>query len=577
MQRYWRWFVGFSLVSLFCLAGCGKNDPIIAQIGKVKKIKLSEFKSDFEKNYPMPKDSKPSLADYTKHLDKMIQENLKIQASYRLGLEKDSTVLAKVEPEKQRLMLRRLYEKVILEPAIRETEIRDFYAKTGKEVLIRNILFKLNPPVTQTREDSIKAKSMDVYKKIQKGESFSELARQFSEDEKSAINGGLLGYIQYPRSNDPLINAAFSMKIGEVSKPIKNTAGFNIIRVEEIRPKARDPFEKAHDEIRSLLVRERNADLSKSAKAFEERQRKQSGFVWMDKSLDTLATFFKNSKQFFREELLDTLQKLPGDIRSMILVKWNKGQLTVQDFANRFSKIHSMMGISMRNKETIKSYIDQFAMTDVLTDVALEHRLDDDPKVKAFATNTMEKAMVDELYKNHIYGVIEANPEEVRSYYEAHKDSAYSSQEMVRIQEVMVNDLALAERIKKQTLKRFDLARYPAEYTIRPGMKEKNGIFEPFTRNQYNQISDVAFGLKIGETGGPIKLNNNAYSVFKLIVKIPKEVRPFEKIQKRVERDEIKFHQREKEKAWLAAQQKEMNVQINEKILEKALNVQQTL
>ncbi|RPJ03777.1 MAG: hypothetical protein EHM28_14655, partial [Spirochaetaceae bacterium] len=542
MQRFWKCCIGLSLISMFWLTGCTKNDPFVAQIGKTKKIKLSEFKADFEKNYALAKGAQPSIADFKKHLDKMIQENLKIQASYRLGLDKDSTVLAKVEPEKQRLMLRRLYEKVILEPAVRETDIRAYYARTGKEVLIRNILFKLSPPVTQTQEDSIRTKAMDVYKKIQNGESFSELARQFSEDEHSAINGGLLGYLQYQRSNDPLINAAFTMKIGEVSKPIKNSAGFNIIRVEEIRPKERAPFEKSHDEIQSLLVRERNADLSKSAKAFEERQRKKRGLAWMDQSVDTLATFFANSRPFFREELLDTLRNLPSDIQDMTLIKWDKGRFTVRDFAGRLGRLYSMMGISMRNRETIKSYIDQFVMTDILTDVARDRGLDKDEKVETFAKNTMEKAMIEELYKKHIHAGIEATPDEALSYYETHKDSLYSSQEMVRIQEVMVNDLALAERIKKLTLKRFDLLRYPAEYTLRPGMKEKNGIFEPFTRNQYSQLSDVAFKLKIGETGGPIKLNNNAYSVFKVIAKIPKEVRPFEKIQKRVERDVIKSH-----------------------------------
>jgi hypothetical protein len=84
----------------------------------------------------------------------------------------------------------------------------------------------------------------------------------------------------------------------------------------------------------------------------------------------------------------------------------------------------------------------------------------------------------------------------------------------------------------------------------------------------------VAFGLKIGQTGGPVKLGNNSYSVFKVIAKIPKEVRPFEKIKNRVERDVKKLHQREKEEAWIAAQLKEVNIQTNEKAIERALNAQ---
>jgi peptidyl-prolyl cis-trans isomerase C len=574
MQKYGLRFVGFSIVSLMMFSGCGKNDPVVARIGKEKTIKLNELKSDFEKNNQVPSGIKSTLADYQKHLEKMIQEDLKIIAAYRLGLDKDSTVQAKVEPEKQRLLLRRLYEKIILEPAVKETDIRNYYAKTGKEVLVRSILFKFRPPLSQIQEDSIKIKAMNVYKKIQKGESFSELARQFSDDEKSAINGGMLGNVQYTRSNDPVLNAAFTMKTGDVSKPIKNTMGFNIIRIEEIRPRERKPFEKAHNEIQSLLVRERNTEILKTAKAFEERQKKNIGFTWIDQSVDTLATFFKNSKPFYREELVDTLNKLPADIQSMILVKYGKGELKVKDFALRIGNIYSMMGIPMRNKETIKSYIDQFVTNDILANVAMHKGLDKDNKVNNYITNSREKAMIEMLYNKTIYQTSEPNPEEVQSYYESHKDSLYSSPEMVRIQEISVNDLALAERIKKLTLKRKDLARYPAQYTIRPGMKEKNGIFEPFTRMQYNQISEVAFGLKIGETGGPIKLQNNTYSVFKVIAKINKEVRPLQKIKRRVERDLIRMRQKENERTWLEAQKREIKVQIEQTVMEKSFNVQ---
>jgi hypothetical protein len=91
---------------------------------------------------------------------------------------------------------------------------------------------------------------------------------------------------------------------------------------------------------------------------------------------------------------------------------------------------------------------------------------------------------------------------------------------------------------------------------------------------QYSQISEVAFGLKIGETGGPIKLQNNTYSVFKVLAKMNKEVRPFEKIRKRVERDMIKIRQKEKEQAWLEAQKREIKIQIDKTVLEKSLNVQ---
>jgi peptidyl-prolyl cis-trans isomerase SurA len=78
----------------------------------------------------------------------------------------------------------------------------------------------------------------ELYAMIQQGESFEGIARQFSEDRNTAINGGKIKTFGVGDLRAPLFEeAAYSLKeIGEVSKPIKSSFGWHIVRLNKIYP-----------------------------------------------------------------------------------------------------------------------------------------------------------------------------------------------------------------------------------------------------------------------------------------------------------------------------------------------------
>jgi parvulin-like peptidyl-prolyl isomerase len=75
------------------------------------------------------------------------------------------------------------------------------------------------------------AEAMKIYDQIQKGASFSEMAKKYSKDPGSAIRGGDLGWFGKGQMVPDFEKAAFSGKVGVVQKPIKTNYGYHIIKV----------------------------------------------------------------------------------------------------------------------------------------------------------------------------------------------------------------------------------------------------------------------------------------------------------------------------------------------------------
>jgi peptidyl-prolyl cis-trans isomerase C len=93
------------------------------------------------------------------------------------------------------------------------------------------------------------AKARDLLAKArQPGADFAALARANSDDSGSAARGGDLGFFARGKMIAAFENAAFALKQpGELSEVVKTDFGYHVIRLEERKPAARQPFEAARD------------------------------------------------------------------------------------------------------------------------------------------------------------------------------------------------------------------------------------------------------------------------------------------------------------------------------------------
>ena len=155
---------------------------------------------------------------------------------------------------------------------VSDAEVEQYYEEHRSEFnaeeqcRISQIFFAL--PKEESQKKELETKAMDIWERIQRGEDFATLAREYSEGPNREI-GGDLGFITRGSALKAIEDVAFSLQKGEVSKPFWSPAGLHIIKLEDriegggidsVRDKIRDTlfqtaFEKKYDAWKKELRR----------------------------------------------------------------------------------------------------------------------------------------------------------------------------------------------------------------------------------------------------------------------------------------------------------------------------------
>ena len=115
-------------------------------------------------------------------------------------------------------------------------KVEDIRQNRG-QITVAHIMI-LNPKSEDADQDKSKNTIQDIYKKLQQGENFEELAKQFSEDKSSASKGGVLNkFGSGELSSEEFENMAFSLvDKNQISKPFQSQFGWHIIKLIEKHP-----------------------------------------------------------------------------------------------------------------------------------------------------------------------------------------------------------------------------------------------------------------------------------------------------------------------------------------------------
>ena len=100
-------------------------------------------------------------------------------------------------------------------------------SKIVHQVSSRHILIK--PSEVRTDEQAQKL-AQDIYDRIKKGEDFSLLAKEYSEDPGSSLQGGQLGWSDPTEYTPAFTKVLKNLKKDEISKPFKTEFGWHIVQ-----------------------------------------------------------------------------------------------------------------------------------------------------------------------------------------------------------------------------------------------------------------------------------------------------------------------------------------------------------
>lgn len=105
-------------------------------------------------------------------------------------------------------------------------------ANLGEQRKASHILLETGDKLS---DEQAKGKLAELRARIDKGEDFAALAKEFSQDPGSAGNGGDLGFAGQGVYDAAFETALFALKVGEVSAPVKSEFGWHLIRLDAVQ------------------------------------------------------------------------------------------------------------------------------------------------------------------------------------------------------------------------------------------------------------------------------------------------------------------------------------------------------
>ena len=252
-----------TLFALALTAGAqSATDPVLMVVNG-KPITKSEFEYSFHKNGNV-KDAveKKTVQEY---VPMFINYKLKVAAAEAAHLDTLSSF-------KKEFCT---YRDMQLTPYLVDTEFNDSIAHlvydntlkqlNGKDLIeTSHILIRLGQKASDAEREQAKHLADSIYNAVKNGADFAELARKYSGDPGSATKGGKLPMVGPGQLVKEFEDAAYALKVGEVSAPVLSAFGYHIIKMDN--RKSLDSFETLKPEIMAMLKRQNIDEASAESK-----------------------------------------------------------------------------------------------------------------------------------------------------------------------------------------------------------------------------------------------------------------------------------------------------------------------
>ena len=220
------------LLSALLLCGtmaCAQNDPTIMTING-QPVSRSEFEYSYNKNNTDGVIDRKSIDEY---VDLFINYKLKVQAALDARLD----TLQSFKSEFMSYRDQQIRPSFITNEDV-ENEARKIYRETqeridgsGGMIKCAHILLGLEQKADNAEQTTIKNRADSIYNVLDKGGNFAALARIFSTDKGSAMNGGELPLITKGQTVPEFERALLALKPGEISQPVLSPFGYHIIKM----------------------------------------------------------------------------------------------------------------------------------------------------------------------------------------------------------------------------------------------------------------------------------------------------------------------------------------------------------
>jgi peptidyl-prolyl cis-trans isomerase SurA len=398
--------------------------------------------------------------------------------------------------------------------------------------------------------DNPESRINDIYLKLQQGEDFKALAKQFSEDQSSASKGGMLSpFTGGQLSSLKFENEAFALeKVGDISEPFETEFGWHIIKLYD--KKSIESFENMKGELQEKVKRDSRSQLINET--LINNLKKQYNISSKRPDLSYFVSIINDS--YFTGNWT-----LPTDFKAEeLLLKIQNKQITYADFGAFLERNQKRQ----MPKTTIVNLVD--SSYDIFLEKQLfqykEENLELENQDYAYIVEEYRDGLLlFDLMETEIWNAAKNDSVGLQQFYKDNKADYFWNQRV---------DAVVASSAKKTTIKKVQslLLENKTPEQIKEVINSEKVIDVIFTSgimDAQHQSLPETFQFITGISD--IYKFNDGYIVANVLAVLPKELKTFDEAKGAV----ISDFQNYKEANWILGLEKKYQVTVYPVVLEK--------
>ena len=389
-------------------------------------------------------------------------------------------------------------QEVFAKITVNDEELRTAYKRSKVKLSVRH----LYAPTESEAENP--------YRLVKMGVSFKELAKQVFTDTTLRNNGGSLGYITWGYTDPSFESVAYSLKVGEVSRPVNTAQGYSIIKVDD---RIEDPFTTETEFLNRKHKLERTLKIDKKRpyeKAYLERVFDTSKVKFNEKALETVFTDL--------EKMRSNSIESNGHSRKSFqyCVQYKGKKYSVKQIENKILAVPEYNRDFVTNVKRLREAVLGLLMQDVLLTLAKEKGYD----TTSYVAETFDN-LANNIYlnykRNEVLASVPVADSEITRYYK--KNVAYYSNEPeMNVQEIVVESDSLATSVREKIESGGDFGVLAAKYSLRNWSAKNEGMMGLSPVSNFGELKDTLWKSDIGKVIGPLSFDKY-YGIFRVLAK----------------------------------------------------------
>jgi foldase protein PrsA len=482
-----------TIVLLLLLAGCGGGGEKPLAVVDGKEIREAEFRERYLK-FLEQGGMRDNIVARKQVLGNMVNEVLIHEDIRRLGLDRDEAAARRMEEIRTQAILDAYARRISVDTmTVSEPELQEEFRRSITRVNARYLYAR--------SEDGAR----ELRRRLEAGATFEELAREVFDDPGLASNGGSLGWFGWGEMEPALEQAAYALKVGELSPPVRLAVGWAVVRVDDRnrQPLASEyDFVKVRGKLDEAVRRRKTADLVRRAAEGAQAE---------------LAPRFNEETVRKVWERWPSLRGGPGtaftpeagapaveDLSALPMAEFGGRTWTVEEFVQRMKQTTDRQRRRVTSPEGVKEMATGLAVRQVLIGRARDAGLEEDPGVRRQVERVSEEYLL-KRWAALVQDTVGRNgwPDQVLFAQYDRNRSLYAFPPEVNVQEVLVRTKQEAEEVRRLVDRGADFAALARKRSIRLWAANQEGELGFGTRSAFGVLGDRFMEAKPGTVIGP--------------------------------------------------------------------------